>query len=657
MYGYRDVYYNQKHEGFRNSVWIELIGFDNTAPDYGVGDFLSKTGFVPDMVSFHLTSICFVLTHKGMEAELRLPAYACSYSGHAGNDDRHRQNWTNYQMKGLIDTLHAHGVQVYISMFDFDSDPELPGEPFFGDEHPELVLVTCYNNRPRLLHMLNHFADGTPFVDFYTEKLREVIRDYSLDGIQIADGVSSPRMSLQNADYSDQTTSRFFAENGITPPPECTDVITRAEYIFKYHRPAWIRFYRSHWASFMAQVISAINACGAKAAFNSAWTKGPIEAIYRYGSDYKAYEDAGADSFIVEDVAADLFFLSHGDNSFEMPHERRKFIHYEFASNMMQLRARLPGLKLTPLCMIRDTLEQWDVLHHMPTAMQRAVAVNLNNYYIDENGTFKPTANGPHYCLGDGLKAEDWDLLRMMWDNAYTEHVEDVRGVTVVWSDKKCERELDLLIEGRHWYNGKWTAELLSRGAAVHKITRIENLPMVTGPILVINPALLDEDEREMIDAYRGGEVLTLGLIGENTVAFSGMPDKTITVEPLCDVVDPHGAIWTNTLTFLDIDSAFVDEVAAYINALAGLPTITGDWGACRINEVITGKHTSRLFLDNEEYWYATPTVHTTRKIKKLYYVTKPECYPINRPDERSFSIRVPGFGMDIIEVEYEDEA
>ena len=92
MYGYRDVYYNQKHEGFRNSVWIELIGFDNTAPDYGVGDFLSKTGFVPDMVSFHLTSICFVLTHKGMKAEHRLPAYACSYSGHAGNDDRHRQN-------------------------------------------------------------------------------------------------------------------------------------------------------------------------------------------------------------------------------------------------------------------------------------------------------------------------------------------------------------------------------------------------------------------------------------------------------------------------------------------------------------------------------------------------------------------------------------
>ncbi|MBQ2707801.1 MAG: hypothetical protein IJF67_06005 [Clostridia bacterium] len=655
MYGYKDVYYNKKHEGFRNSVWIELVGFDNEAPDYGVGDFLSKTGFTPDMVSFHLTSICFVLTHKGMDAEHRLPRYACSYSGHDGNDDRHRQDWTNFQMKGLIDELHRNGVKVFISMFDFDSDPVLPGEKRFGEEHPEIGLVTCYNNRPQLLHMLNTFDDGTPFVDFYTKKLREVIRDYTLDGIQIADGVSSPRMSLQDADYSDQTTSRFFAEYGITPPADCTDVRSRAVYIFQNHRPEWIAFFRKHWSEFMAQVIAAINAEGAKAAFNSAWTKGPIEAIYRYGADYKAYEDAGADSFIVEDVAADLFFLSHGDNSFEMPHERRKFIHYEFASNMLQLRAHLPKLKLTPLCMIRDTLEQWDVIHHMPTAMPRAVAVNLNNYYINEKGEFIPTTNGPHYCLGDGLKKTDWDLLRMMWDNAYTEHVEDVVGVTVVWSGKKCEKELSLLTEGRHWYNGKWTAELLSRGAAVHKITRIENLPAVKGPILVINPMLLDEDEKAMIDAYKGGEVLTLGLVGENTVAFSGMPERRITVEPLHDVVDPYGAIWTNTLTFLEIDPAFVTDVAAYINKMCGLPTITGDYGACHINEVKTSANTSRLFLDNEEYWYATPTVRLGRRIKDIYYVTKPDCYPIKRPDEYSFGIRVPGFGMDIIEITYED--
>jgi len=653
MYGYRDIYFNRKHKGFRNSVWIELIGFDNTEPDFAVGDFLDKTGFIPDMVSLHLTSASFVLTHKGMAEEYRLPKYACSYCGHDGNDDRKRQNWTNYQMRGLIDAFHERGVQVHFSMFDFDHDHGFDGVPKYIEEHPELAVITR-NGRTHFINMLGSYADGTSVEDAFILKLIEVIKDYGFDGVQLADGISSPRVALQNADYSDFTTSKFFAEYGITPP-QFNDINERADYIFKNYRREWISFYRKHFSDFMSHAITAINETGKKASFNSAWTKGPIEAIYRYGTDYKAYENAGADSFIVEDVAADLFFLSNGDNGFDMPHERRKFIHYEFASNMLELRAHLPKLMLTPLCMIRDTLEQWDVIHHMPTAMQRAVAVNLNNYYINEKGEFLPATNGPHYCLGDGLKASDWDLLRLMWDNAYTEQVEDVVGVTVVWSDKKCEHELDALIDSRHWYNGKWTAELLSKGAAVHKITRVENLGAVKGPILVINPILFDEAELEAVRNYKGGEVLYLGLAAENRVTFSAIPERTVAVEPLHDVVDPHGAIWTDSLTFAEIPADFVEAVAAYINELCGLPTIDGDYGKCHINEVITGKNNSRLFLDNEEYWYATPTVRTRRKIKSLRFVTKPECYPIKRPDEYSFKIRVPGFGMDIIELEYEE--
>ena len=142
MYGYKDVYFNREHPGFRNSIWIELVGFDNTLPDYGVDDFLSKTGFRPHMVSFHLTSISFVMMHRGMREEYRLPAFACSYSGHDGNDDRHRQDWTNLQMAGLVKALHARGVEVYISMFDFDSETLVPGVERYTREHPELMVVT-----------------------------------------------------------------------------------------------------------------------------------------------------------------------------------------------------------------------------------------------------------------------------------------------------------------------------------------------------------------------------------------------------------------------------------------------------------------------------------------------------------------------------------
>lgn len=652
MYGYRDTYFNQHHCGFRNSIWIELIGFDHTQKDFGVQDFLSKTGFLPDMVSLHLTSICFVLQHRGMEQETLLPKYACSYNGHAGNDDRRRQPWTNYQMAGLIAELHRRGIQVYISLFDFEPDADQPQS--YLSQHPELKVVSRIPSSAASIHMLGQYADGTPFETVFIRQLKAVIRDYHLDGIQLADGVSSLRKPLQLVDYSAATTDRFFAETGISKPADCRNPEQIAQFIFYHHRREWISFYRRHWSDFIRHVIEGIHEAGAKADLNSAWTKGPVEALYRYGADYKAFADAKADAFIPEDVAADLFILAHSDVRFEMGHDRRKFIHYEFAANLLQLRAQLPDIPLTPLCMIRDTLEQWDVLHHMPPAMQRAVAVNLNNYYIDKNGAFLPATNGPHFCLGDGLKATDWDYIRMMWDNAYTPRVEDVAGVTVLWSDQKCEKELDALLDGRLWHSGKWIAELLSRGAAVHKITRPENLPKVKGPLLVINPALLGQEEQAMVKAYCGGEVLHLGLMADGSIGFSGHPEQKLPYHPLRQAEDSYQGAWGASLDFSPVDPAFIDEVTAFINRLAELPEIAEDYGACHINEVKTSPNTSRLFLDNEEYWYATPLVRTKKKIRSLRYVTKPACYPIQQPDEYTFRIRVPGFGMDIIEITYD---
>jgi hypothetical protein len=242
----------------------------------------------------------------------------------------------------------------------------------------------------------------------------------------------------------------------------------------------------------------------------------------------------------------------------------------------------------------------------------------------------------------------------MMWDNAFVPSVYDVCGVTVVWSDKKYKRELDAFIKNRIWYNGKWTAELMSRGAAVHKIVRIENLSAVRGPILVINQNLLDDDERKLISVYNGGEILYLGLDDNGKISFSGIPGLVQKVVPLRpDVIDPHNAVWTASLTFMNTDDEFVKKTAEYINTLCGLPTITEDFGACHVNEIMTSANTSRLYIDNENYFYATPWIKTKRKIKSIKLITKPDCYQIQRKDEYTFHTRVPGFGMDIAEIIY----
>jgi len=54
-------------------VWVELIGFDNESPDYGVRHYLDTAGFVPDLVSFLLFNPDFVHTHDGMGADRALP--------------------------------------------------------------------------------------------------------------------------------------------------------------------------------------------------------------------------------------------------------------------------------------------------------------------------------------------------------------------------------------------------------------------------------------------------------------------------------------------------------------------------------------------------------------------------------------------------------
>lgn len=684
MYGKENSYFNKKIPGFSNSIWIELIGFDNSSEDYGVDELIRTMGFVPDMISFHLTSISFVNTYQGMETEQVLPIYACSYSGHEYNDDRRRQDWTNYQLKGLVKSIQKHGIKVYASFFDMDENPGREGMRRFTEIHPELCVVTADGTAYNWVHMLKRFSDNTFYEDFLLEKLIKVAKDYGLDGIQLADGISSPRMALQNADYSDDLVQQFITASGVELPggipAVCEDggqIKARADFLFKTCRKSWLRFNTDRWAAFMTKIISGLRSAGIEAAFNSAWTKDPLEAIYRYGTAYKAYRDAGAAAFIVEDVSADLAILANEDNGYKMGYKHRKFVHHEFAANLMQIKAHLPDLPLTPLSMIRDTLEQWDVIHHMPTAMQRAAATNLNNFLVRGDGTYEPVTNGPHFCLADGLTPQEWNFTRLAWDNGYTGTVYDVPGVTVIWSDERMQAELDALIDRRLWYTGKWLAELLSRGAPTHKIARVEDIDAVTGPILVMNPALLPEEEASRVLNYRKGPILLLGDVGNRAcresfrlsarngwgeVRFagqgvSGIESREYVGEEqpplnISRMLDPENAVWTHPLDFAPVSGQFLDDCAGILKILCNTPYITEDFGACHVEEVSTSPNTARLFIENEEYYYSLPRIHVSRPIKSLLFVTKPKGYEW-RLAGNSFKLRVPGRGMDIVEIEY----
>ncbi len=603
MYGYKDKFFNNDAPGTRRSLWIELIGFDNTAADYTVRNFLDTSGFVPDMVSFLITSISFVLEHN--EIDSVLPDYVCSYGGHEYNDERQRQSWTKRQFRSLISELKKHNIKVYLSFFDV---------VFGKSEYPRVIDKN--GNRHEMAHLLKSLDNGAPFNQLFIAKLIETVKYYGFDGVQLADGISSPRLPLQLADYT------------IKPDSE------------KMPYKDWVEFNTGLWTEYIRKIVASLKENKIEVAFNSAWTRDPLEAIYRYGTDYKAFQTAGADTFIIEDVSTDFAILSDKDNCYPVDDRYRKLIHHEFCAINMLNKAYVPSLSLTPLCPIRDTHEQWDVLHHMPALMQRAAAANLNNYYVNPDGSLTPVINGPHFCLSDGLNGRDWDYLRLMWDNAYTKDALDVKGATLVWSDAHLKNELSAFYEYKMWHSAKWLSELFMCGGAVHKIVRIENLNAVKGPVLLINPAFLGEAETELIGGYKNGEIISAGITDINFL------------NPVEHRDDPLNGLWTHPLNFEIGFENDVQTIAGIINEKSKCATVSGDNRSCHITEVELSNGGYRCFIDNELYYYSVPTIHTKNKIKSIEFITKPKGYP-KRITDYSFSVRIPPRGMDIVEITY----
>ncbi|MBR3873525.1 MAG: hypothetical protein IKJ26_05060 [Clostridia bacterium] len=701
-YGREYAYFDSKDNRFLNCVWIELIGFDNTNEDYGVDRFIETAGYMPDIVSFHLSSVDFVNTHQGMEKECVLPIYACSYGGHTHNDDRERQDWTNWQMKGLVDALHARGVRVFFSLFDLEfpaGREHLPN--LFTDNHPELRCVDLNGNVHSFIYMPKRFKDGTPFVDFLRPRLIQTVNDYGVDGVQIADGLSSPRMSLEHAEFSDDIVLRFFEDTGITPDAEaagCCDgnkeaIFARANWICKNHRMQWGRWMMKQWSGFTCELIRALKENGTLSAFNSAWTKDPTESMFRYGTDYVALEKAGAHNFVVEDVSADLQILGADGQGFNISDARRRYVHYEFAANLMCNKAAMPNLKMTPLSMIRDTLEQWDVLHHMPTAMQRAAATNLNNYLVTPDG-FTPVTNGPWFCLGDGLDAHEWRDVRMAWDNGYTPQVRNVPGYTMIWSNAKSLNEVGAMAADREWITAKWLGELKAKGAPLFKIAPIEYLDAVSGPIVVANPDLLPQEERAKIDAYDRGRVLYVGALPqgkahEDCLFVSVNEWKTIAA--WTDQPAEHVAVysvpggkpanlgclpelresWRHEMTYHPVAAELIEQLAKWMETDCDYPTLTmtcenyftsdgnhaesaEDEGFCHVEQVEMTENKDRFLIENEAYFYCMPVLHVKRPIEKVEFLTKPVGYPAPTT-EYTVSSSVPGRGMDVLEITYKE--
>ncbi|HUT73512.1 MAG TPA: hypothetical protein VM221_01605 [Armatimonadota bacterium] len=651
-------------------MWVELIGFDNRADDLGAAAYLDTLGFIPDAIALFVFSPDFVLTHSGLATEKDLPPDCCSYGGHPFNAERDRQVWSTHQVRRLTDELHRRGVAVFLSTMTFFLNNAFHQE--WVSDHRELLETRRTGDSGPNINALKRLRDGTYYEELFVPQLVAVMRDYGFDGWHAADGNGPLFLPLNEADYSDDMLGQFAASTGIALPAPIAGpcdgnparMMERADWIWAHRRRRWITFYADRWAGFHAKVASALHDCGKRLMVNSAWTRDPFEALYRYGMDYRKLAAAGVDGFVVETVAGAISLEAGGPNR-----------HYDYLAMLMLIGACVPDSKLIVLHSVGDTNEQWDLLRHAPAVLEREICMLANTYHCGADGRPARCATGLMVCLGDGLRREEWTRLRETWEVAFAGVPRGLPGASVVWSDAVLHNQLDDFIATGRWPTHRILFHLMAEGAPVQSTVNVRDVDQVTGPLVVINPGLFPEDELRSIFSRAHAAIILVG------GATGSLPPPDVRFE---DVHPPHQLVcWAygvgeaptvsiedapeaearagagdarEPLTFTQdlpgrmVSPAFLRACVRMICEAAGAPALRGDRESVRVLAMETAGRALRVLVESDRASYARAEVDMGQPIEAVRLATR---FPVTRivPDGARFTVKVPPKGIVALDV------
>lgn len=638
--------------GCERWIWIELIGFDNTKLDCGAQEYLDRLGFIPDAVSYLITSPDIIHHHKGLETEVAFPADYCSYCGHPRSAERERQVWTNHQLRTLNRALQAHGIKVYLATFLFYLQNEFHEE--WVKDYPELFETRRNGEHINSLMPLKRFSDGVYYEDFFIPRLINVMQDYEFDGWHAADGWGPARLPLSEAEYSDDMVEQFVKYSKTNVPMEIglecdgsqAKMEKRADWIWQNHRRQWIDFYTERWAGFHEKQATALHAIGKQVVINSAWTRDPFEAIYRYGIDYQKIIAAGVDGIVTESAA--------GASDMEAEDGIRL---YNYTAALLLIKAFVSRTKLLFLNGVKDTKEQWDLIRHAPTVYESEILSLSNIYFQKDKNQLERCADGFVVCLGDCISSTEWQWLLKQWDLAFDASPQCLRGATLVWSDNALQNEIDNFIEHRNVTTHQLLHTLMENGAQVHSAVRVENVGNANGTLLVLNADLFPDEELTKVLSYTHGAVMMIGSDGEGNACCRVRREKAETIETLDstvaisnieEVVEP--ITFLDSLPMQEISPEFIASCAAHINSISGAPTVSSGESCIQLQALCLSESRLRLIIRNSRLSYCRPQIDVHQPIESIEIQTAFPCVNIE-PQDSQFSIKVPGRGVVVVDV------
>ncbi len=637
---------------FRKGVWIELIGFDNEQPDYGVQSWLERMETLPDLVSILLFSTELLHSHHGLEHDFLLGDLQCSYFGRPFNEERRRQNWTAFQLRGLVAELKKHGIRVMPSFFDMRVSAESAKmlsaqkkEQEWLDLHPEVCGISNEGEIRSCICIWKHLSDGTLYEDFFLNRLLAFLKDYGFTGFHGCDGYGHPRDALCCADFSDDMVNQF--SQWLNEAVLELEIPKRAEWILKYRREAWIRFHVQRHTQFWRKTAGALADAGFECWLNTCWTRDPHEALFRYGVDYRQLAACGITGFIAEASAAVLEM--EGWNYTEASTVEK------CQAMLMRLKAMIPDTEIALLGCIKDGMEQYNALRHCPMLM-RSEAYTLSNLFYRQ----RRCAEAVMECLGDGITAAEWHTVDRIRELAFSGTVDHLSCAHVVWSDAAFDREFSAYAnsrpEERFASSHVLLYELIHAGAILPSI--LPTADIENGMTLVLfNPAFFPADELTAL-RNKAGFLIEIGLTPEGNSQIRCIScGKIISAAELPETgVEDTAEVssWMRPLPEKRIPPGTFDSIAELLNQKTSPVLADSKKKDLRMWSFFTAEKTMRLILRNERPTYLDPRIRVRIPVQSVKALTEDPSRPIvltKQGDETVFSARIPPKGTILLEV------
>lgn len=630
--------------------WIELIGFDNELPDYGVESFLSRN-VTTTGVSLLFSHIDF-LFEQGSEV---LPITACSYGGHEYNRERRRQVWTKAQLRGLVGALQERGIKVFFSAFDMTKNITDPS-------------WRCYRGKGTLGQIVSPIKRiGERTVgDEIIERIADVLDFYGFDGLHLADGLSSGRYSIENGDFS----VSFCSNSGIEVPKELMidkedTYADRRAWILKNARLQWTRYICDCWARFYDRLFAKIKK---PIMFNNAWTRDSFEALYRYGLDYRRCHPDRAFAIMIEENSATRSITAACDEgNVEFPLSHRKSFPYEYALMQQNIRIVTNGTKQISLTPISDTLEQWDAIRHCPTELMRSIVRRYNNF-VFRNGRFEACSDAPLYCLSDAIPSSDWNWLANM-EHYRIPRPDKACGFAAICNPDTLDRELEHFCEKKHYFGSALHNELLLGGLNLGvqlPLSEVESFQGANCLVITDLSAYTEEQKRQLTKIKRpilvigedveldldctaryDGAYISVAVYNAKGIAFDF--DSLKSLDRVIDAKEPaHGEIWTEPLSYKRVDGCFFTELCKILNI-----AFSADYSEdpkVKVCSFVCGKD-KYVLLSNDDYIYNVCNVHTPSRIASAEALMKDKGYRV-KINENSFTVRIPPRCIEIVRIE-----